>query len=181
MAHADVTDERGEWSSELTYEESWGAILQRHRQWRCYVCADHTGEFADISVGDPWYRSTDGDPGRSLIVVRTDRGRRALREALDAGALVAEPVAADRIPASQPGLLKVRGAAWGRILACRVLRIPAPVYRGLPTFQVWFSNLSLAEKSRSIIGLVRRVKRKGLTRRHPVTPVVAPPKDQDSV
>jgi coenzyme F420 hydrogenase subunit beta len=31
-----------------TYAASWG-LLQAHRQWRCYVCADHTGEFADIA------------------------------------------------------------------------------------------------------------------------------------
>ena len=60
----------------LSYEESWGEILTNHKQWRCNVCADHTGEFADIAVGDPWHRPTDPrKPGSSLILVRTERGR----------------------------------------------------------------------------------------------------------
>ncbi len=43
-------------SSQMTYADSWGNILQKKRQWRCYICLDHTGEFADLAVGDPWYR-----------------------------------------------------------------------------------------------------------------------------
>lgn len=39
---------------EMTYKESWGGILQKHRQWRCRICPDHTGQFADISLGDLW-------------------------------------------------------------------------------------------------------------------------------
>jgi len=39
-----------------TYEESWGR-LTKYVQWRCRVCLDHTGEFSDIAVGDPWYRT----------------------------------------------------------------------------------------------------------------------------
>ena len=39
-----------------TYAEGWGEILQKHKQWRCQLCADHLGEHADLSIGDPWYR-----------------------------------------------------------------------------------------------------------------------------
>lgn len=156
---------------ELTYDESWGAVLQKHRQWRCYVCADHTGEFADIAVGDPWYREIGPDePGQSLIVARTERGRRSIAAAIASGALCASRVDADRIPASQPGLLKVRGAVWGRSTASRLLGVPAPRYVGLPTFSVWFRNLSFGDKLRSTVGLARRIGRKGLRRRHPVIP-----------
>ena len=157
-------------SGELTYQQSWGRVLGPHRQWRCYVCADHTSEFADIAVGDPWYVEPDGtDPGRSLIVARTERGQRVLREALVAGALVAERVSASHLPASQPDLLRVRGDVWGRITACRLLGIPAPSYRGLPMFTIWLRELSVRDKLRSTFGVVRRVKRKGLRSRHAVT------------
>ena len=156
----------------LSYDQSWGEVLQKHRQWRCYVCADHTGEFADIAVGDPWYREIEpGEPGRSLIVVRTERGRAILHRALARGVLIAERVAPDRLPASQPGLLKARGAVGGRILISRILGIPAPAYHRLPTFHVWFRELSLRDKLRSTLGLVRRAFRKGLFRRHPVVPL----------
>lgn len=74
----------------ISYEEGWGNILQKHRQWRCHLCADHTGEFADISVGDPWDKPRNGgDPrGSSLIIVRSERGRAVLAAAIAAGALV---------------------------------------------------------------------------------------------
>ena len=135
------------------------------------MCADHTGEFADIAVGDPWYRDIGPDePGSSLIVARTERGRAFLRDALEAGAVVATEVAPDRLPASQPGLEKVRGAVWGRVVVSRLLGVPAPRYHGLPTFRVWLRSLSLGDKLRSTLGLARRVRRKGLRRRHPVRP-----------
>ena len=69
--------------SSMTYAKGWGEILQKHTQWRCRMCADHLGEHADLSVGDPWYRPVEpGEPGRSLVVARTERGRRMVREAL---------------------------------------------------------------------------------------------------
>src|SRR5262245_66136373 len=78
----------GEEIRELTYQQSWGEILEKHRQWRCYVCVDHSGEFADISVGDPWYRPIPpGESGQSLVLVRTERGRQILQGAMKAGYL----------------------------------------------------------------------------------------------
>ncbi len=93
---ADVKVDGDDTVRQLTYDESWGQILQKHRQWRCQVCADHTGEMADVSVGDPWYREIPpGEPGRSLVVVRTERGREVVRKAIAAGALVLEPATPD--------------------------------------------------------------------------------------
>jgi coenzyme F420 hydrogenase subunit beta len=160
----------------MTYAQSWGKILQRHRQWRCYMCADHTGEFADIAVGDPWYREIpEGEPGRSLILVRSERGREFLRRALEAGVLVAEPVNADRLPAAQVNLLHTRGAVWGRSLVCRLLGVPAPRYRGLATFRVWLRRLTLKQRAQSIYGTLKRVLvSKKLYRRTPVEPWTPP-------
>lgn len=153
----------------LTYDQSWGEILQRHRQWRCYVCADHTGEFADIAVGDPWYRTIEpGEPGRSLILARTERGRAAVRAAIEQGVLIAQPVPASALPASQPGLRKVRGAVWGRLATLAAVGLPHPRYHGLPTLGAWLWTLSWREKMQSTLGTLRRVFRKGLHRRQPV-------------
>lgn len=154
---------------ELSYEESWGGILQKHRQWRCYVCADHTGEFADISVGDPWVDPMPrGDPGRSLVVVRTERGRRILGEAMRAGYLKLEPAAAGILEASQPALLAGRGATWGRLLGLRLLGVPRPRYRGFPMFRFWVTRLNMRAKSRSVYGTFKRVYTKRLKQRHAV-------------
>lgn len=174
-AEAQVRTPAGIRSHELTYEQSWGSILQRHRQWRCYVCPDHTGEFADIAVGDPWYREiADDEPGRSLVVVRTDRGRRLLRGAVEAGALACERVDHRLLPASQPNLLETRGATWGRIAVTRVLGVATPRYRNLPTFPIWWRQLTPKQKAQSLYGTAKRVVAKRLYRRRPVRPFEPP-------
>jgi coenzyme F420 hydrogenase subunit beta len=147
---------------ELSYAESWGDILQKHRQWRCYLCPDHTGEFADVAVGDPWYRPTGDDPGRSLVLARTERGVRMVEAAVAAGVLVLTPVAPEVLPASQPNLLGARGAVWGRVATLRAAGLPAPRFRHLPMAGIWWRHLSLAEKLRSTVGTVRRIRRKRL-------------------
>lgn len=170
----------GEAEASLGYEASWG-LLQRYRQWRCYVCADHTGEFADVAVGDPWYREIpEGEPGRSLVLARTERGRRAVERAIEAGALVAEPVDPELVAASQPELLRVRGAVWGRLLALRLVGAPAPRYRGFPMARIWWSRLPLRQKLQSVLGTLRRVGRRRLLRRIRVRRYVPGPPEDDT-
>ena len=150
---------------QLSYDESWGEILQKHRQWRCHVCADHTGEFADIAVGDPWYREiTDGEPGRSLLLVRTERGRRILRAAVEAGLLAVTPAEPSILAKSQPNLYRGRGSLWGRLLTCRLLGVPAPSFRNMSTFPIWWRELDKKQKLRSFTGTARRVFRRRLLR-----------------
>lgn len=152
-----VRTRRGEGGS-ASYEESWGGTLTKHRQWRCMICPDHTGEFADLSVGDPWYRPIeDGEPGRSLVVVRTPAGRAALEAALRDGALVGGPVPMKRLGQSQPSLARTRGSVWGRVQALRLAGVPAPTYRRLPSFRLWL-QLPLRTKVSSVAGTWRRIK-----------------------
>lgn len=139
-----------------TYEESWG-FLQSYRQWRCYVCADHTGEFADIAVGDPWYRKVEpGEAGRSLIVARTERGVRIMHAAAAAGYLVLEKSDPGMLARSQPGLEEGRSVIWGRILALRLVGAGAPKYRGFNLFRLWWRRLSAWKKIHSVLGTVKR-------------------------
>jgi coenzyme F420 hydrogenase subunit beta len=153
-----------------SYAASW-QVLQSRRQWRCYVCADHTGEFADVAVGDPWYRQIpEGEPGRSLVLARTDRGRAFIERAVAEGYLVLESADPGILAASQPELLKTRGAVWGRILATRLLGVAAPRYRGMPMLRFWLRELSLWEKVQSVAGTIRRVFRKRLRQRLALAP-----------
>jgi coenzyme F420 hydrogenase subunit beta len=154
---------------ELTYEQSWGDILEKHRQWRCAVCADHSGEFADIAVGDPWYRTLGpNEAGHSLILARTERGQRILAGAIEARYLDLKPAEPRLLPASQPGFPVVRGSLWGRLLTCRLLGVAVPRYRGLPMFRFWLSALSIKRKLQSFYGTVKRVFRRRLRHRTPV-------------
>jgi glycosyltransferase involved in cell wall biosynthesis len=154
----------------MTYAKSWSG-LQRHRQWRCYVCVDHTGEFADVSVGDPWYRTPQaGEQGESLVSVRTERGRAAVRAAMASGALNLRRLPGSRLPDSQPNLLETRGSVWARIATTRAMGVAAPTYRNLPTFEHWRRELGAVNQLRSFTGTARRVVRKRLYRRRPVEP-----------
>lgn len=163
-ATAVFKDENGsEKRSDLSYEKSWGGILSKHVQWRCRLCADHTGEFADIAVGDPWYRNIEpGEAGSSLILARTERGRAFLREAIAGGYISAAEAESDLLPRSQRNLLKVRGAIWGRILGLKLIGARAPRYVGMDAFSFWRSELTNKEKAKSVLGTIRRCLQKGV-------------------
>jgi len=144
----------------MSYEESWGTILSKHTQFRCRLCPDSTGELADISCGDPWYRQIEpDDPGRSLVLVRTDIGRAILHGAMEAGYVHLERAEPDTLPRSQRALLQRRRHLWGRLLALRGFRVPVPRYRGFSLFANWRS-LPLSEKVRSILGTVHRIRQR---------------------
>ncbi len=148
--------------AELSYAESWG-FLQAYRQWRCYICPDHTGEFADIAVGDPWYREVKpGESGKSLIIARTKLGLEILRSASEAGYLLLETFDPSLLPRSQPNLLATRGSLWARLLTLRLFGVPVPAFLGFKLLPFWVRNLSLRQKFQSFVGTARRVFRRKL-------------------
>ncbi len=152
-------------SKGIPYAEGWGRILQADRRWRCRICTDHTGAFADISVGDPWHTPPAGheDAGRSLIVARTERGRALIHAAIAAGVLVATPEGRDAIARAQPGLVQTQGAVWGRRLVMRLMGMPVPADRGQPLLRFWLA-LPARDKLSSIAGTARRIIRARLWR-----------------
>jgi coenzyme F420 hydrogenase subunit beta len=155
-------------SEGIPYFEGWGRILQSERRWRCRICTDHTGAFADISVGDPWHNPPAGevDAGRSLIVARTAAGRALIEAAIAAGVLVATPLARDVIARAQPNLLATQGAVWGRRLAMRLVGMSVPADKGLPLLRLWW-GLTGKDKLQSVAGTLKRILRAKLWR--PVT------------
>jgi len=149
----------------LSYSESWG-FLQKHRQWRCYICPDHTGEFADIAVGDPWYRDIEpGEPGKSLIIARTQRGLDAILAATATGYVTLEKRDNSLLPRSQPNLLKTRGTLWARLIVLKIFGAAVPDYKGFNLFKYWLSELSFKEKLQSFYGTIKRVYKKKLRKR----------------
>jgi coenzyme F420 hydrogenase subunit beta len=83
-ACAETTDGR---SVEMDYDTSWGRILGRQILFRCKICPDGTGEFADVSCADAWDTDEKGYPiftesaGRNLVIVRTNIGLQLVKEA----------------------------------------------------------------------------------------------------
>jgi coenzyme F420 hydrogenase subunit beta len=145
-----------EFMPKLTYAESWG-LLQAYRPFSVHLCPDGTGEDADITCGDPWYRPVQpGEPGSSLILIRTELGRRLFRRALEAGCIVAKPLGIAELLKSQRNLFEKRGAIGGRILVMKLFGLPTPCLRGFFLFRNWL-RLSLADKLRSTLGTARRI------------------------
>jgi len=140
----------------MSYEKSWGDILSRHIPLRCRLCPDGTGEFADISCGDPWYRQTDpSDPGQSLVLVRTEKGRGVLHRAVEEGYVKLNKVGFDTLTRSQESLLKKRCDLWGRLFVMRMMLIPIPRFKGFFLFKNWCSK-SLVSMVRTLLGTLRR-------------------------
>ncbi len=167
-----TADGREETSRPASYGEGWGEVLEAHRPWRCRICTDHTGAFADISVGDPWHAPPVGEAeaGRSLIVARTERGRRIVEGALAAGYLVAAPRPRGVLDDAQPNLVDAHASAFGRRLAMRLAGLAVPAERGFPGLALWWRHLSARRRVQSVAGTLRRIARRRLWRPERVVP-----------
>lgn len=160
-------------SEGISYSEGWGTVLQAQRKWRCRICADHTGEFADISVGDPWHNPPTGDveAGRSLIVARSQQGLEIVEAAIRNGFLIAEDRSRSTIAEAQPNLLVTRGAIFGRRLAMSSIGMPVPADQGLKTFHLWISQLPMKSRLQSILGSFKRIIHNRLWRAEHITSI----------
>jgi coenzyme F420 hydrogenase subunit beta len=144
----------------MTYKQSWG-FLQKYRPYAIYLNPDNSGEYADISCADPWYRGVREHPeGFSLVVVRTETGRRIVRGAIEAGYIHLQPVDTKLVIDSQKGFVVKRGAIWGRIATMAAFGLPVPRLRGFGLFSSWL-ELSFKDKCKSIFGTARRILQRG--------------------
>lgn len=141
---------------EIPYMEAWG-FLQKYRPYRCYLCPDGTAAHADISCGDPWYRKPgEGELGYSLVIVRTEKGRKMFHEAMDAGYVSMTTASMQTLIDSQEGLLQRVREIWGRLLTMKLFGLPTPQYPGFFLFEQWLTSTA-NQKARSIIGTARRI------------------------
>lgn len=147
---------------EMTYAESWGAHLSKEVQFRCKICPDAVGGAADIACADAWHGDDDGypsfseEPGRSLIVSRTDAGERLIASALAAGALAVETASISEIERMQPAQARRKRLVLARIAALPLTLQPWPRMAGLHVMAA-ARRASSSEAVQNIIGTVRRV------------------------
>jgi coenzyme F420 hydrogenase subunit beta len=149
-----------EFPHSLSYQESWGR-LTKYRPLRCNLCPDGLGTVADLACGDAWEQYDGGpDPGRSIVLVRTERGREILHRAMAAGYVRLQRSDAQAVLEAQSNLLSRRREIFGRLLARRLLLIPTPRFVGFSLFGGWM-RIPFKYKTRTIIGsLVRIIQRK---------------------
>jgi len=151
----------------LSYEESWGR-LSHYRPLRCQLCPDGLGRVADISCGDAWESFDEkGSAGRSLVIVRTERGREILRGAMAANYVELTPASPEHVIAAQPNLLRKRRELFGRLTALKLCMVPIPNFQGFSLVHAWL-RLPFSRKVRTVLGTIKRILTRKLWRRRPM-------------
>ena len=159
MTRAETHDGR---VGEMRYEDSWGGQLSKEVQFRCKICPDAVGGVADIACADAWYGGETGYPqfeeqdGRSLIMSRTHVGDRLLREAMQAGKIVAAALPIDEIDLMQPGQARRKRLVAARLAACAATLQPRPTMTGLDVGRA-ARQAGVIETVKNWLGTMRRI------------------------
>lgn len=161
-----VRSKSSETTPSMTYRESWGK-LTGFRAFRWQLDPDGLGTVADLSCGDAWQDFRDGDDGRSLVLVRTARGRDILHAAMKAGYVTLRQVGPEAVLKAQANLLNRRKEIFGRCLGMRLLGVPVPKLHNFSLFHSWI-RLPLTRQVRTVFGTAWRVLKRQLWRPHPI-------------
>ena len=146
----------------MNYADSWGNILSKHLQFRCKICPDGSGAFADVVCGDAWDSDERGSPkfsegdGRSLILSRTETGEKLCRMAEQAGAIATRALDPARIESMQPAQARRKRLVMSRLWAMRIGGRSVPRFRGLQLRRAARSAGAIAN-IKSFLGLCRRL------------------------
>ena len=162
---------------EQTYDQTWSEELNQDIQFRCKICADSTGEHADIVCGDAWetldgYAHVEHD-GWNSVIARTAAGDALLRDTEAAGVIATLPLSIDALDRIQPHQVERKAQMLARLVGLRLSGEPAPDYRGLRLLRsAWAEWRKFLP---SVLGTYRRVKaganREVTTARAPEDPV----------
>lgn len=123
-------------SFEMDYNSSWGNILNKHIQFRCKICPDGSGEFADIVCADAWY-GKDGYPdfterdGRSLLITRSKVGELLVNEAKISGVIQMDDLDIKEISKMQPYQASRKKLVIGQVIAAGLANKRFVYYRNL--------------------------------------------------
>ncbi len=164
MVRATLADGTGR---TMSYHDSWGGVLSKHVQLRCKICADGVGMSADLVFADAWYGDAAGYPlfeeaeGRSLVLVRTEKGKALAAAAEAAGQLATHPLPAAEIDAMQPYQLRRTRLTLSRLLAMRATGRPTVRYKGR-SLAAFAAAAGLMANVRSFAGTLSRAVRNRL-------------------
>ena len=148
----------------MSYADSWGGVLSRHVQFRCKICPDGTGGFADVVCADAWETDEKGYPvfaereGISLVVSRTEKGEALVRAAVAAQRLAISDFDVSTLAGVQPGQTQKRRYTLARLAALRALGRPAPRYRGFHLLRN-AARGGMLSNARNFLGTLRRILR----------------------
>jgi coenzyme F420 hydrogenase subunit beta len=146
----------------MSYARSWGDILSHHVQFRCKICPDGSGGFADIVCGDAWHCDDEGYPlfeeadGLSLIISRSERGEGVVTGAIATGKLFAESMDVSMLEAMQPAQARRKRLVLSRLAGMTAAGLKVPQFRGLNLVRA-ARSASLVAHARSFLGIIRRL------------------------
>ena len=149
-------------TASMSYAESWGDVLSKHVQFRCKICPDGSGGFADVVCGDAWHCDEQGYPlfeeedGRSLVITRTGPGEALVRQAIAAGYVTGEAIGAEDIEKMQPSQAKRKRLVLSRLAAMAATGRRPPRFRGLQLTRAALSA-GIWPNVRSFLGMMRRL------------------------
>jgi coenzyme F420 hydrogenase subunit beta len=147
---------------QMSYADAWGGILSRHLQFRCKICPDGSGGFADMVCADAWYGDDKGYPafaeseGRSLVITRTQKGEDLVRQAQDADYIALSDVDIDEVAKMQPFQARRKMLIVSRLAALALLARPRPRYEGLSLIRA-ARMAGVLETSKSFLGTLKRL------------------------
>ena len=151
----------GEKHHTCSYNESWGKILGRDVLFRCKICPDGWGSFADISSGDAWY--TDGkeplfddQPGRSFVFSRTKRGAEVISEVADA--IETEEYDINELPIIQKSQHARKDRLWASYLVLKLMGDRLLTFKGVGMWSRVLKNSPLTS-ARMVLGFIKRLPR----------------------
>jgi coenzyme F420 hydrogenase subunit beta len=155
-----TTIDKSDCKHTCSYEESWGKILCGLVNYRCKICPDGYGEFADLSCGDAWYLK-NGSPsfeeadGRSIIFVRTTQGESVYEKAINDGYIKSEEFDVNKLKLIQASQYYRKLVCGARFLALKIMGDKLLDFSGFD----FYSNLRIIgfkEGLRNFIGMCRR-------------------------
>lgn len=153
-----VLDDEGAARS-MTYEESWGSILNQHLHTRCKLCLDGVGSYADVVAADSWQTDDKGYPvfdnadGQSLVITRTPQGERLVAMASEHFIGTSERSLAG-LPRMQPSQAVRKQVAAYRAIGYGLAGRPVPRFPGFARFR-WAAGQP-TRALRQLVGSYRR-------------------------
>lgn len=146
----------------LDYDQAWGGILSKAVQFRCKICADGTGELADITFADGWHLGPDNKPifeervGRSMVMVRTELAKNLFAKAVATGCIQTQPLPLEELVLIQPHQAARKASVASRLAAMDTLRLPRTRYHNLNLGRLALRR-GLVLNLRNYLGMLRRL------------------------
>ncbi len=157
--YATVTDKNGK-VRKCTYIQSWGAVLGRQTLFRCKLCPNGFGEFADITCGDAWHCNNEepsfdcAENGRSFIFIRSEKGKYLVDRAVKEGLLEIEPYDLREMPLIQKSQYQRKVNLLGRYVIFKLFVNHSFSLKGFNLFKLAYISgaMNLCKDTRGFLG-----------------------------